>query len=127
MSHHPAIAAIAAATDERGAELEYRLSLNTYSGRASEHTAKADETLFAYHVDLPGNGDVTAIITLLSPGWIQFAASPELLAEASAAGGLSLPDEENPETIMLPPGSLLVARDIIFAQILASPPSVVLE
>ena len=56
-------------------DLAYKLSLNSYkNSRAAER--ELDETLFAYHVDTPSNGEFTAILTLASAGCVQFAASP---------------------------------------------------
>ena len=99
------MAALAQQAGTAAESLAYKLSLNSYIKNRSADR-EADETLFAYHVDLPGNGEFTAILTLASAGCIQFAASPALLAERPGEG---LPSEAQPETIVLPVGSLLVA------------------
>jgi hypothetical protein len=101
----PEVAALAQQAGTAAESLAYKLSLNSYIKNRSADR-EADETLFAYHVDLPGNGEFTAILTLASAGCIQFAASLALLAERPGEG---LPSEAQPETIVLPVGSLLVA------------------
>ena len=101
----PEVAAVAQQAGSAPEDLGYKLSLNSYkNSRAAER--ELDETLFAYHVDTPSNGEFTAILTLASAGCVQFAASPALLAERPGEG---LPSEAEPETIVLPVGSLLVA------------------
>ena len=101
----PEVAHVAQRAGTAAEDLTYKLSLNSYkNSRAAER--EVDETLFAYHVDTPSNGEFTAILTLASAGCIQFAASPALLAERPTAG---LPSEAQPETVVLPVGSLLVA------------------
>jgi hypothetical protein len=133
LAANPDVQAVAMAADKTSADLDYRLSLNVYtttddtttasgenfSGGSSDARAsdpsdaqRSAKTLFGYHVDLPSNGDVTAIVTLVSPGCIQFVASPDFLEEQQLGGpsvGTAWPEETSPETIVLPPGSLLVA------------------
>lgn len=61
--------------------------------------------LYDYHVDQPSFGDATAIVTLGSTGYVQFAASDDYAVHA----GANVPTTSNPATIILPPGSVLVA------------------
>jgi hypothetical protein len=114
-------------------QLQWRMTLNCYqptppAGRDSGPGLD----VFPYHIDIAQNGEVTAIVTLGSPGVIQFAAPSAFLearaaaaadtdvaataaaaaaATAASAEAFALADELSPETVELPPGSMLVAAD----------------
>lgn len=83
---------------EPGGTLDWRLTMNHYSGGVAKRVA------FPWHTDIATNGQVTAIFTLGSPGRIEFAASREMLRSQSQEG---LPTEEDPESLLLKPLSLL--------------------
>eukprot|EP00040_Diaphanoeca_grandis_P024068 m.131875 g.131875 ORF g.131875 m.131875 type:complete len:151 (+) comp29573_c0_seq3:591-1043(+) len=78
---------------------------------APEH-ASTNTSLFPYHVDIAQNGAVTAVLTLGSPGCIQFAVCPDYANELDNTNSKNaFADRSSPETITLPPGSILVASN----------------
>lgn len=113
----PEVSAATAGTGKAAAELEWRMTLNTYDLHQQRQHSRAQQgadggaALFPWHVDIAQNGLVTAILTLESPGAVQFAAPDDLLAERDGVAdtGDTLPTEDDPVTIELVPGSLLIA------------------
>lgn len=124
----PEVAAVAAAVADARDTLEWRMTLNAFTAVESAVDPSVqggdDEALFPWHVDLPANGDVTAILTLGRAGRIQFA-RPHLTTpdaphsdgnrQGESEGGResdcdgTQPTVTEPLTIDLEPGSLLVA------------------
>lgn len=76
--------------DELG--LEWKLTLNLYKARTDD----GGGALFPWHTDLPANGEITAIVTLLAPAILEFAPYSDL----SAA--------DRPTRIVAEPGSLML-------------------
>ena len=62
--------------------LEWKLTLNSY--QAAEKDTSLDDTggaLFPWHTDIPANGEITAIATLLAPAILEFAPYPDAVGE----------------------------------------------
>eukprot|EP00756_Hemistasia_phaeocysticola_P004669 Hpha_TRINITY_DN12942_c0_g1::TRINITY_DN12942_c0_g1_i1::g.164754::m.164754 len=86
---------------KRVKSLEWRLTLNHY--RAAATPTRIEETLFPFHTDIASNGDVTAILTLLSGAHIDFRpAAPDAASEDPSA-------HRETTRVALEPGSLLLA------------------
>jgi hypothetical protein len=100
LSHLPAVVEAADGLGKSVDALEWRMTMNVYELQSQA----TPEPLFPYHVDIEQNGRVTAIFTLLTDGCIQFAAPADQLSQQPAFAS-----EEHPETVVLAPGSMLVA------------------
>ena len=75
--------------------LEWKLTLNSY--QAAEKDTSLDDTggaLFPWHTDIPANGEITAIATLLAPAILEFAPYPDAVGD--------------PTRIIANPGSLVL-------------------